>query len=154
LPAAAGDETIDSSDTRSERFLNGKSVKRSGPRSVERSKVTRTVIRKGIQRSPHGINHSAQQLFSDADGGLRAPGHDPVAISYSTQSLQGHGEHIRPAESDNFAGGDMPLRIHYLATLSHTAERAFRFDQVADRLGDPAEPSGGRAQIKILEIRS
>jgi hypothetical protein len=87
LPAATGDKTIDSPDACSERFLNGESVKRSGSRSVERSMVTRTVLRKGIERSPHGINHSTQQLFSDADGGLRAPGHDAVAISYSTQSL-------------------------------------------------------------------
>jgi hypothetical protein len=48
----------------------------------------------------------------------------------------------------------MPLRINNLATLSHTAERTFRFDQVADRLGDPAIPSGGGAPIKIVEIRS
>jgi hypothetical protein len=48
----------------------------------------------------------------------------------------------------------MPLRINNLTALSHTTERAFRFDHVADRLGDPAEPSGGGAQIKILEIRS
>jgi hypothetical protein len=57
-------------------------------------------------------------------------------------------------ESDDFAWGDMPFRTNHLATLAHTTERTFRFDEVADRLDDPTDPSGRRAQIKILEIWS
>jgi hypothetical protein len=108
---------------------------------MERLMITRAVIRKGIQRSPYGINHSAQQLLPYADGRSHAPSHDPVAVSNSTQSLQGHGEHVGSAESDNFTRRDMPLRINHLATLTHTTERTFRFDEVADRLNDPADPS-------------
>jgi hypothetical protein len=134
--------------------MDGESLERRRPRSVERLKITRAIIRKGIQRFPHCVNHPAQQLLAYADGRLRAPSHDPVAKSYSAQSLQGHGKHVRPTEPYNFAGGDMPLGISNLATLTHTTERAFRFDEVADRLGNPPEPSGRRAQIKILEIGS
>jgi hypothetical protein len=54
---------------------------------MERLKITGAIIGKGIQRSPQGINHAAQQLLSYADVGLRAPGHDPVTISYSPQSV-------------------------------------------------------------------
>jgi hypothetical protein len=48
----------------------------------------------------------------------------------------------------------MPLRINHFATLTHTTEGTFRFDKVADRLDDPADPSGRGAQVEILEIRS
>jgi hypothetical protein len=121
---------------------------------VDRSIITSTVIREGIQRLPHAIDHSTQQLFAHSYGGLRAPSHDPVTISNSAQSLQRHGKHIGSTESNNLTGKGVPLGIYDLATLTHTAERAFRLHKVAGSLGNAAIPARRGTRLEILKIRS
>src|SRR6185312_15499238 len=152
LSTTARNKGIECPNTTSQRLANGHTSEWQGCRTIDRHRPSCGVWTKRIQRLACAVDHSPQQFHANANGRPASGRDDAIAIANAMRKLQGHRQHHRSTEADNFAGIRYTATGHNLAGIAHGAERSFRLHQVADDLEHTPAPTQGADAFQFAEV--